>query len=259
MATRNTLSRELIVGAAVAMLDREGEDGLTFRALAADLRTGAGAIYWHVTNKNELLAAATEAILTGAIAAEPGDQSPEEGIRAAALGVLDAVSAHPWVGAQLARLPSQPAILRVFERIGRHIRSLGVPDADQFNSASALLNFILGVAGQQAALAREVDPGVKRTEFLESISARLDPAEYPFTHHVGAQLRDHDDRQQFLAGVDLILAGIAAIPKNAATAAIPKNAAAAERPKNADNGELPKTADNAKLPKNADNAEPPKS
>jgi hypothetical protein len=27
-------------------------------------------------------------------------------------------------------------------------------------------------------------------------------------HHIAKELREHDDREQFLAGVDLILAGI---------------------------------------------------
>jgi hypothetical protein len=39
----------------------------------------------------------------------------------------------------------------------------------------------------------------------------LDPDEYPFTRSVAAELRGHDDREQFLAGVDLILAGITAV------------------------------------------------
>jgi hypothetical protein len=30
-------------------------------------------------------------------------------------------------------------------------------------------------------------------------------------HQVAAQLREHDDREQFLAGIDLILAGITAV------------------------------------------------
>jgi hypothetical protein len=41
--------------------------------------------------------------------------------------------------------------------------------------------------------------------------AQLDPAEYPFARQVAAQLRVHDDREQFLAGIDLILAGIATV------------------------------------------------
>jgi hypothetical protein len=31
---------------------------------------------------------------------------------------------------------------------------------------------------------------------------------YPFLHQVAAQLPGHDDREQFLAGIDIILAGI---------------------------------------------------
>ncbi|WP_435156733.1 TetR/AcrR family transcriptional regulator [Amycolatopsis sacchari] len=210
----DALSRERIVDAAVDMLDAAGESGLTFRALAARLRTGPGAIYWHVANKDELLVAATDAVLTRAIAAEPSDGTPEDAVRALALGVFDAIDAHPWAGTQLARLPSQPTMLRIFERIGQQVRALGVPAAARFASASALLNYILGVAGQNAANARSVEPGTDRGEVLAAVAdlwADLDPADYPFAHEVATQLRDHDDREQFLAGIDLILAGIEAL------------------------------------------------
>lgn len=213
--TRNTerrgdsLSRERIVAAAIEILDAEGEDALTFRALAARLRTGPGAIYWHVAGKDELLAAATDTVLAGATA--PGHGTPQDTIRAVALGLFDAIDARPWAGTQLSRVPSPPALLRVFEPLGQQVQALGAPAAQQFAWASALLNYILGVAGQNAANARARQPGIGRTEFLTSVAATwagLDPAEYPFTRAVAAQLRDHDDRDQFLAGIDLILAGI---------------------------------------------------
>jgi AcrR family transcriptional regulator len=205
------LSRDRIVGAAVELLDSAGEDGLTFRALSAHLRTGPGAIYWHVANKGELLAAATDAIIAAALATTPAGDTPEEVIRAVALGVFDAIDAHPWIGAQLARITSQSATLQVFERLGGQVQALGVPGDAQFNAASALLNYVLGVAGQNAANARAQDPGTSRTDILTATSARwaaLDPGRYPFASHIAAQLRDHDDREQFLAGIDLILAGI---------------------------------------------------
>ena len=47
--------------------------------------------------------------------------------------------------------------------------------------------------------------------FLRAIAAQwaqLDPAEHPFVRQLATQLPGHDDREQFLAGVDLILAGI---------------------------------------------------
>jgi hypothetical protein len=37
---------------------------------------------------------------------------------------------------------------------------------------------------------------------------QLDPEEHPFVHRVATRLRDHDDRAQFLAGIDLILEGV---------------------------------------------------
>ena len=54
----DALSKERIIETAIEILDTEGESALTFRALAARLATGSGAIYWHVANKDELLAAA---------------------------------------------------------------------------------------------------------------------------------------------------------------------------------------------------------
>jgi AcrR family transcriptional regulator len=215
----DALSRERIVAAAVELLDVAGEGGLTFRALAAHLNTGPGAIYWHVANKSELLIAATDAVLTPTMAAAAADD-PGDAFRAVALGVFDAIDAHPWIGAQLARTPSQPAMLRIFERIGRQVQALGVPAAAQFTAASALLNYILGVGGQNAANARSRAGGTNRTAFLDTVAAvwaNLDPDEYPFTRNAADQLRDHDDRLQFLDGIELILAGIASLGQTPAS------------------------------------------
>jgi len=208
----DALSKERIVATATEMLDADGEDALTLRALAARLKTGAGALYWHVANRDELLAAATENVVAGVVAAASAEDDPRTAIRAIALGTFDAVDAHPWVGAQLGREPWS-ATLRLLEGLGGNVARMGVPEAAQFNSSTALLNFVLGAAGQNAANARLVPPDADRSAFLEVVVAQWtsrDPAEYPFVHRIAGHLRDHDDREQFLAGVDLILAGMAA-------------------------------------------------
>ncbi|MHA3023963.1 TetR/AcrR family transcriptional regulator [Mycobacterium sp. BMJ-28] len=214
----DALSKERIVEAAIDILDTEGENALTFRALGARLATGSGAIYHHVADKNALLAAAADTVVTrvltgatGAVNSSPSE--PEAGIRAIALGLFDAIDEHPWVGAQLHRHPWS-ALLQIFEGIGGRIQALGIPEAAQFNSASALSNYILGVAGQNAENARSQVAGADRAAFLAEVARQWtqhDPARYPFVHQVAAQLRDHDDRDQFLAGIDLILAGIATV------------------------------------------------
>ena len=212
--------------AAIELLDSQGEHALTFRALAARLETGHGAIQWHIANKAELLQAATDAVVARAIAGAgagagvgvaAGGAQPREAIRAAALGVFDAIDAHPWAGAELSREPWQSAVLRIFESFGGPLRGLGVPEPEQFDCATALLNYVLGLAGQYAAAARLITRETDRAAFLSALAdrwERLDPARYPFTRRAAAKLREHDDREQFLAGLDLILAGAAAAGEN---------------------------------------------
>ncbi|HEX3716022.1 MAG TPA: TetR family transcriptional regulator [Trebonia sp.] len=210
----DALSKERIVEAAIEILDADGEGALTFRALAARLATGSGAIYWHVAGKNELLAAAADDVIARVMASVPSGGEPREAVRAVASGVFDAIDEHPWAGAQLSREPWQSAVLQVLESFGAQLQALGVPARAQFDCASALLNYVLGLAGQYAAGARLIAPEMDRTTFLAGVAARwaqLDPARYPFLHQMAAQLPGHDDREQFLAGIDLILAGIAAV------------------------------------------------
>lgn len=210
----DALSKERIVEAAIEILDADGERALTFRALTARLATGSGAIYWHVANKDDLLAATTDDIISRVMTEAVDGVEPREAIRALALGMFDAIDAHPWVGAQLSGEPWQSAIVQVFEGIGGRLQALGVPEHAQFDSASALVNYILGLAGQYAAGARRIPRGTDRAAFLGTIGARwaqLDPAQYPFVHRIAARLPEHNDREQFLAGIDLILGGITAI------------------------------------------------
>jgi AcrR family transcriptional regulator len=214
------LSRERIVEAAVDLLDTAGEGGLTFRALTERLSTGPGAIYWHVANKSELLDAATDAVVATALATEPAESpdSPRNGIHAVALGLFDAIDEHPWLATQLStqlsRNPWKSVAPRIFESIGRQVHALGIPEDSWFTASATLVYYILGAAGQNSANGRALGPGVDRGEFLDAVSAawqELDPEDYPFTRAVASQVREHDDRAEFLAGVDLILAGVTAV------------------------------------------------
>lgn len=209
----DALSRERIVDAAIELLDDEGEDGLTFRALAARLSTGAGAIYWHIKNKDELLVAASDVVVARALGDVSAHATPKKAIVGIALAVFETIDAHPWVGEELARNPMPTAMLKIFERLGREVQALGAPASAQFTAATVLGSYIISESRQNAANGRLADPRPDRAEFLAQVAAEwqeLDADEFPFTRNVAAQLREHDDRAEFLAGIDLILAGIAA-------------------------------------------------
>jgi AcrR family transcriptional regulator len=208
----DALSKQRIVEAAIDILDGGGESALTFRALAARLATGAGAIYWHVADKQTLLAAATDHVIAGGVIEAAKGLAPRDAIRTIALGAFDAIDAHPWVGAQLSGDPWQYAVLRILEAIGGQVQALGVPEAAQFNTATALMNCILGLAAQYASAAR-LPANSDRSALLAAVAAKwaqLDPKQHPFVLRMAKLLPDHDDRDQFLAGVDLVLAGIEA-------------------------------------------------
>lgn len=211
----DSLTRDAIIDAAIALLDTAGEGGLTFRALAARLATGAGAIYWHVADKDDLFTAASDAIVARAMQAVPPGDTPQAGIRAVALAMFEAMDAHPWLGSALSRAPGQLPTVRILERLGRQVDALGVPQDRQWMAACALLNYLLGVSGQNAAnavIARE--QGLERAHFLDTLAgawSRLDAQAFPFARKVAGQLRAHDDRADFLAGIDLIVHGMQAL------------------------------------------------
>ncbi|MER5275128.1 TetR/AcrR family transcriptional regulator [Streptomyces sp. NPDC002809] len=224
---RQALTLEQIVRTSVELLDAAGEGALTVRALTERLATGPGAVYWHIGTMDDLLDAATEKVVVAALAATPDVAedgrtggpagSPQDGIRNIALGLFDAVTEHPWLAGQLAtqliRKSRGPVTLRIFESIGRQVRALGVPRGEWFATTSTLAHYILGATTQSRLDTDDDAPGSEtdRTEFLDAASRAwldLDPEDYPFVRAIADQMREHDDREQFLTGINLVLTGI---------------------------------------------------
>lgn len=209
----SALSRERVIDAAIELLDAGGETGLTFKALAARLATGAGAIYWHVDNKDDLLSAAADRVMAGALDDEAA-ASPREGIRQIALSLFNLLEAHPWVGSELTRAAWKMPMVRIVEALGRHVVALPLQRDAHHPATFILLNYIIGVARQNAAnaqLARQ--EGLVRDAFLGDIArtwSDLDPQRFPFVRSITDHLKSHDDREEFLAGIDLIVRGLEA-------------------------------------------------
>ena len=210
----DALSRERIIAASIELLDSGGEAALTFRALSERLATGPGAIYGHIADKHDLLVAACDAVVSRTV--EPGmaGASPQATIRAVALALFDAMDAHPWIGSALSWTAGQLTMVRIIECIGQQLRALGVPPEKHWATVSALLNFILGVGGQNAANAQAARArGADRGDVLAAVAgawSALDAAQYPFVRSVAVQMRAHDDCADFLFGIDLILQGVSA-------------------------------------------------
>ncbi|WP_370185934.1 TetR/AcrR family transcriptional regulator [Aeromicrobium sp.] len=214
--SRTTHSMESVLTEAVGLLDEAGEPALTFRALAARLGGGVASIYWYVSSKDELLERAADFVLEGVLEATDGfvDGDPVDDLRRTAIALFDAVADRPWLGAYFMRnTGSQPNSLRYYERVGQHVLRLGLDPLETFNAASAVVGYVIGIAadlGQQPP-EEVVDGSTTRSDYLARTVAEwreLDRDEWPFLHTIVDVFADHDDSDQFQAGLDLLLAGL---------------------------------------------------
>ncbi|MCL1870281.1 MAG: TetR/AcrR family transcriptional regulator C-terminal domain-containing protein [Promicromonosporaceae bacterium] len=214
---RASHSLETVISEAVALLDEAGEPALTFRALAARLGTGVGSIYWYVSGKDELLDKATDHVLAQSLAdIEPflAGEDPIANLRAVGVTVFDAIVRRPWLGAYFMRTTGTQANgLLLYERIGEQVLRLGLTPRQSFHAVSAIVGYVVGIAadlGQQPPQA-VLDGDVDREDVIAEAAAAwrdLDPATFPFIHHVVDEFAVHDDADQFRAGLDLLLAGL---------------------------------------------------
>ncbi|GEA88717.1 TetR family transcriptional regulator [Cellulomonas cellasea] len=185
------LSRVQVVAAALEILDEYGLGDLTMRRLATSLGVQPGALYWHVANKQALLAEVADAIVADLPALTTGDApglttADAPGLAPAAPDALDApedrvspdASAAPealagvagWAralrrtllghrdGADVVatayalRSDQDPTVSALTDRI----RAAGVPQALAAAGAAALVHYVLGHTAHEQAHAQLV-------------------------------------------------------------------------------------------------------
>ncbi|WP_374984526.1 TetR/AcrR family transcriptional regulator [Streptomyces fradiae] len=91
-----TLSRRVIVAAAVRIADAEGVAALSMRRLAAELGSGVMSLYRHVANKDALLTEITRAACEEHPYPEPAPPDWRDAMRLAARLDWEVYCTHPW-------------------------------------------------------------------------------------------------------------------------------------------------------------------
>jgi len=92
---RVPLSRDRVLGAAVALADAEGIEALSMRRLAQELGVVPMALYKHVANKEELLDGMVEALISE-IDPPHRDAGWKTAVRLRVLSARRALLRHPW-------------------------------------------------------------------------------------------------------------------------------------------------------------------
>src|ERR1700712_6096534 len=89
------LSRDAVVDRGLAIADAEGLSGVSIRRIAQDFGVTPMALYWHVKNKDELLAAMGDRILEVIEVPARDDALGIEELRGLLTVLVDALRRHP--------------------------------------------------------------------------------------------------------------------------------------------------------------------
>lgn len=224
---RATHSLEQILSTAIEILDQDGTKGLTLRRLAAELGGGLGSVYWYVDGKDEVLSLACDA-LVGTALESAGEPALREGpaletddpvivaavgqVRRTAIALFEQTQLHPWLAPQMhAQGLFTPNSMRYWEGLGRPLAAMGLTPRQQFHGSTAISGYTTGVAADMSTQDIHADPSRPKDEQLNEIASEwlaTDPDEFSWIHSIADEFRNHDDHDQFAAGLDLLLGGI---------------------------------------------------
>lgn len=119
--SRESLSRERVLAAAVALADREGLAAVTMRRLAAGVGVEAMSLYYHLPGKAALFDGLVERVIDeidAAIAVLPKTRGWQAAVRQRCLASRTVMLRHPWAPDLIASRPGIPSrILLHYEAI----------------------------------------------------------------------------------------------------------------------------------------------
>ncbi|MEI8412533.1 MULTISPECIES: TetR/AcrR family transcriptional regulator C-terminal domain-containing protein [unclassified Kribbella] len=216
--TRETLSREQIVQAAMETLDSEGVAGLSIRKLAAKLGAGATSLYWHVPTKDDLVD-----LLIDEIWGEIDVPSPElagwrNGAMLFAHSLRATVLRHPWLPEVMYTRPSMgPNALTLGSRGLVLFGAAGFAGNEVDYAMGSVMSYVLGTSSAEVATREMVRKSGQSPE--EWADEMLTQAEEASADHpemrASVRRRSHQDlntalTEHFVFGLEALLDGLEA-------------------------------------------------
>lgn len=218
---RPQLSRELVVSAALKVIEVDGGDALTMRRVAEEIGVSASALYGYVANKEELVQLVLEQIIGEVRLPMPSDEGPggpagsggpggdwQELMRTFAREMLGIFKRHPGVaGLTMGRVPFGPSMLKGSEYILGRLRAAGLPD-----QVVAFVGDLGGLYVGALAYEQEVTPIKEPGEFAVQAAAwlkSLPKDEFPNTVELADLLVAGSPEDRFEWGLDVIIRGLA--------------------------------------------------
>jgi AcrR family transcriptional regulator len=198
---RAGLTREQVLDAALALVDRAGLGGLTMRALGAELGVEAMTLYHYVPNKEALVDGLVERVFTAAAPASPAADWREH-LRRYAHDLRVTLMRHPAVLPVVVRPAATPAALDAAEAGLRVLTGAGFALGTALDVLNTLTLFVLGHAAAEVAIGAAAAPP-------------MDEERHPLLVEAARSEAGTDDFARFTFAVEALLAGFDAAVRRA--------------------------------------------
>jgi len=207
---RPVLTRERIVHAAVALIERDGADALSMRGVAAELGVAVMSLYNHVPNKAALFQGVAQHVMAGMDLPDDPEEPWQDRGRALVRAFRKVAHDYPrCMTVVFTQKIDFPGELRPAER------ALSIADAAGFDGPTsvrimrALMAYALGAQMREIGQAKALDNLPRSAEVLAS----LDPEEFPHVIALAPDLVRHDPEADFEFGLDLLINSLDALPR----------------------------------------------
>lgn len=210
--TREPVTRERAIRAAVAVADERGIESLSMRKLAVELGVEAMSLYYHVKSKEEILDGMLDVVYSEFATPKAGDEW-RSAMQARAESTRRVLARHPWAISMKARMSPGPATLGHLDSVIGCFTATGFSMPLTGHALSILDSYVLGFAQQEAAL--PLDPSGDIGPVAEEIMAGQEAmsATYPNMATMAVTLvlqPGYAYANEFDFGLKLILDGITA-------------------------------------------------
>jgi AcrR family transcriptional regulator len=204
------LSGEAVIAAGLQVLREKGIEGVTMRAVAAALDTGAASLYVYFPNRRALLDAMFDAVVaTIDIGPEPDPARWREQLVALLNRIVERMDEHPGIArVPLANPPTGPAATRLAEHTLALLAAGGVDDRSAAWFIDVVFLFVNATAYETSIYVAEGSGEQATEERMREELGRLQSDQFPHFARLLPIITKGSGEERFNFGLELMINGL---------------------------------------------------
>jgi AcrR family transcriptional regulator len=204
------LSKEAVLEAGLRVLRARGIDGVTMRAVATELDTGAASLYVYVANRQQLLNEMFDRVVSEIdLGEDPDPKRWRDQLESLLTRILETLERHHGIArVPLANVPTGPNAAVVADRVIGLLRAGGIDDRSIAFFIDVVFLYINATAYETAIYVEEGVPEDSIEADIRAAFSRLDPSTIPNTMSMMNVLTQGSGDARFRFGLRLMIEGL---------------------------------------------------